>query len=672
MDGGTISPDGSAARFPASLAQARFWLLDALDPGSPALNIAARWTVLGPLTPEATEAAWQHVIARHEVLRTSLLTLDGAPVQSVAARLAFHVRHHDLSALPAADSVIEADRLGLEEAARPFVLEQAPLIRVSLLTLEPNVSRMLVTVHHAVGDGWSIGVLANEFTAVLAGETLPSLALQYGDYAEWQQAWLASPALSAAKSYWLRQLAGLPYVTVPHDRAGAPRGSSRIASVLLPRRVSDELDRVARQHECTAFAVAFAALGRMLQSRTMTREIVVGTQIANRDEVELEPMVGCFINTLVLRLDLSGEPSWSELIGRSAKVATDAVQHGDLPFEVLIQALNPKRELGRTPLFSINFIFQRSFVAPPKRGNITLVDMPSHSSGALYDLNFFMVERPEGWRVSCEFDTGRYQLATVEAMLADWTAALTGESRGASPDATVEHQLAMLWQDVLGVPSVALDDDFFELGGHSLLAARLLARMEATFGRRVTMAQLFADATLRGLAERLQGSGSDKNTSQAAADQAIASAHALAFGTEAAWRQLAAALGPDIRLTCATAPSSEQLFALDPSKRLLLVASGPDAAAALGLAKALRRKRRDVLLILIEPDEPQQAGVLTRLVRVAGSRRFDGASLLFGQPGRQDAMDRWAAQLAGPCTIMPLPAEPWEAAVVQHIRAALA
>ncbi len=661
MDGGTFSPDESAARFPASLAQTRFWLLDALDPGSPALNVAVRWTLLGPVTPARAEAAWRRIIARHEILRTALLPVDGAPVQSVSSSVPFYLRHHDLSALPEQERLLEADRLGRAEAREPFVLETAPLLRVQLITLAPDVSRMLVTLHHTACDGWSIGVLANELTAALADEALPELTLQYGDYAAWQQAWLASPAASFTKTYWLQQLANLPYVAIPGDRPPSDRGVGEIASVLVPPAVSEAMERAARAHACTQFAVALAALGRVLQARLGTDDIAIGTQLASRNDVELEPMVGCFINTAVLRLDLSGTDDWNELVKRAAQTVSEALQHGELPFELLIQALNPKRDRSRTPLFSVNLIFQRSFVAPPQRGDVTLVDMPSHSAGALYDLNFFMVQRPDGWRASCEYDTARYEAATAESMLADWVHALQGQPLGSRPSPQVAARLAALWQDILVVPSADPADSFFDLGGHSLLAARLLSRIEAAFGQKLTLADLFAEPTLGGLTRLLE--------SATAARQPDSPAPVLALGTATEWRPLAEALGAKMPLTCLVQPAVEAFDALSPAGRIVLVASGPGCAAAIGLAAGLQQKQREVLLVLIDPAAPQRSGLLSRLRRPAGPRRFAGRTLLFSRPGGSDAGHDWADSLAGPVETIPLPQSAWET-IAQRLIAA--
>ncbi len=667
MDGGTFNREQETLRFPASLAQTRFWLLEALDPGKAALNVAVRWTLLGPVTPDQAEAAWRRVIDRHEVLRTALQAQDGLPIQVVYPTASFHLSHYDLLALPEAERLAEAERLGRAEATIPFVLEAPPLMRASLITIAPGVSRMLLTLHHTVCDGWSIGILAEEFTAALAGEGLPSLPLQYGDYAEWQQAWLASPALAAGKAYWTRQLANLPYAMVPTDYAAAERGPGAILSCLISSALSEEMVRRAGLHGCTPFTIALAALGRVLQARIGTDDIAIGTQIANRDDIELEPMVGCFINTVVLRLDLSASPDWDGLVRQAATVASDALLHGQFPFEMLIQALNPKRDQSRTPLFSVNLIFQRSFVTPKPRGDVTLVDMPSHSAGALYDLNFFMVERPDGWRASCEYDTARYGGSTVQAMLDDWTSALAGTPVGTRSMNQVTARLAAIWQEVLGLDHADPEDDFFDVGGHSLLAARLLSRIEAAFGRRVTMAELFTGPTLGGLARRLDAPAPDANLGSGPALQG----RVLAVGEPAQWRALADAFGIAAPFTTIGHTSAEAIMASSPEKRFVVVASGADAPAAIALASGLEQQRRAVVLALIDAASPHRPGLMSRLRRAANPSRFAGRAMLFCRGERLDAASGWAGQLTGAIDVIELPAAAWHTAMVQHLKVAL-
>ena len=658
MDIGTpLSGDGAGVSYPASLAQSRFWLLDALDPGTPSLNVAVRWSLLGPVSHVAVEAAMRRIVGRHEILRTALHDVDGLPVQVVRPALPFQVGLRDLSGMAPDAARAEADRIGMEEARTPFALEAAPLIRVTLIAIAPNEARLLLTMHHAICDGWSVGVVADELTRFLAAApALPDLPLQYGDYAEWQQAWLQSAALDQAKAYWVEHLAELPYVTVPPDRMAEARGPGAIASTLLPRALTDAMAATAVQQGCTPFAVALAALGSMLQLRTGADDIAVGTQVAGRTEVELEGMIGPFINTLVLRLDLSGMPDWATRVARAARAVEGALDHHAMPFELLIRALNPRRTQRRTPLFSVNFIFQRSFVSPYEGGAVRLVDLPSHSAGALYDLNFFMVERPDGWRASCEYDSALFDATTVEAMLAEWRQALSGQAiQPAAPADTVLDRLGIIWCDILGLPGVAPTDSFFDLGGHSLLAARMLARVEAQFGQRVGMAALFADATLGGLAARLAPMEPTGTT-------------LVAVGEPAAWAGLQRAIGAEHTLHCFADPA---VAAVTPGNPLAILGTGTDAAAALKLAHGLRETGRNVALVLVDAAPPAK-GSFWRQWRPSRSAMppFAGRALLFRRPGASTT--EWADLLTGELDVVHLPDGPWHEAVAQRLRTSLA
>ena len=659
MDIGTaLSGGGAEITYPASLAQTRFWLLDALDPGTPALNVAVRWSLLGPITHAAVEAAFRTIVSRHEILRTALSDIDGTPVQIVRPVLPFKVHHHDLTALKLAESLAEADRIGEEEARTPFILESAPLIRVALISLAPENARLLLTMHHAVCDGWSVGIVADELTRALShAPNLPDLVLQYGDYAEWQQAWLQSKALTAASSYWTSHLAGLPYVTVPPDRAAEERGAGTIRSILLPRELTDAMAATAASHGCTPFAVALAALGRMLQTRTGADDIPIGTQIAGRTEVELEGMIGPFINTLVLRLALSGSPDWAERVDRAATVVADALQHHAMPFELLIRALNPPRSRGRTPLFSVNFIFQRSFVAPFADERIQLVDLPSHSAGALYDLNFFMVERPDGWRASCEYDAARFNGATVDAMLAEWQQALSGKAIVPAEQADpVLDRLAVIWCETLGVAGVSPSDGFFDLGGHSLLAARMLARVEAVFGQRIGMAAMFADSTLGGLAARL------------APPPATSGPPLVAVGDGADWQAFGQAIGATYDFTRVADATPAAVTQRYPAGPITILGVGKNGPAALSLAQSLELRGWTVTLALIDAALPETRRKLWPLRRpVDPVERFTGRTLLFARAGSANPIAGWSVHLAGEVEQGVLPAGSWYAHVAQRL-----
>lgn len=426
--GGERDPLLSAAepdQFPCSLAQRRFWILDQLDPGNPSLNVAVRWRLEGTVSVEQLERALERIIARHAVLRTSIVAVDGSPVQLVQPSATFRIPVIDLSTLPAADADREALRIASSEAQASFNLAAAPLIRVTLLRLRERVWTLLLTAHHIVCDGWSIGVLARELVEICAAghagrqPDLPELALSYGDYAEWQAEWARSEHLQQDADFWVQALRGATQFEVLPDHPRPPAMSTQgaIESRLLPRELTDRLSGFARRRGLTLFMASVTALLCLLKRYTAAEDISFGTQVAGRDDPDLEPLVGMFINTLVLRFALPGDPTVTELSEQVSGVVLDAFEHKLMPLEKLIEILKPPRDPSRNTLFSINFIFQRSFIHNAPAGGFDLIDMPSISAGAMYDLNFFMVERPEGWRFSCEFSTALFERATVVRML---------------------------------------------------------------------------------------------------------------------------------------------------------------------------------------------------------------------------------------------------------------
>ena len=416
-----------ALDFPCSAAQERFWILEHLDPGNAALNVAVRWRIDAPLSAGLLWGAFGAVIARHEILRTAIVEVDGAPVQRVCPEPAFRLAEVDLSAVPEERREAEAEAVARREARAPFHLPTAPLLRATLLRLSPSQAIVLVTAHHVACDGWSIGIIAREvglhYAALRDGlpgaQCLPALPLQYADYTLWQLELAAAGGLESQAEYWRKRLSGMRHFEVRPDRPRPPMQTTNgnILSLLLPRSLTDGLQALARRHGTTMFTAAFATLTAVLHRYTGETEVTLGTQVAGRDDVELEGLIGLFINTLVLRTDLSGDPGFSAHLDHVRAVVHGALDNQRMPIEHLVSMLRPVRDLSRNPLFSVNFILQRSFIENASYGDISLVDMPSVTAGALYDLNFFMVERPDGWRLSCEYNVDLFEGATITGLL---------------------------------------------------------------------------------------------------------------------------------------------------------------------------------------------------------------------------------------------------------------
>ncbi len=435
-DGPTAVKARRAVQYPASLAQQRFWVLDKLEPGNSALNVAVRWRIEGNLPAQLIEKAFAQIIERHETLRTSFIEIDGEPLQVVQPELSLRVPSIDLTVRQEAMAFAECDRIARLEATTPFNLAIAPLIRVTHVRVRSDIAVVVVTAHHSVCDGWSIGLLAREMGVICAAlqagrcPDLPNLPITYGDYAAWQREVVAGDGLAPEVAYWSRALSGLEFFELPTDfpRKSAQGCAGAIQSQLLDRDLTDRLIKIAHQRGCTLFMLAYAALVTLLHRYTGATDIAVGTQVAGRDQIETEKLVGLFINTLVLRADLTGEPSFDVLLDRARDVIVQALEHEAMPLEKVIEVLTLKRYPGHNAVFSVNFIYQRSFIENTDYGTFRLVDLPSWSAGAMHDLNFFMVERPDGWRLSCEYNTGLYLRTSIERLLRHFVNVLSAVS----------------------------------------------------------------------------------------------------------------------------------------------------------------------------------------------------------------------------------------------------
>ncbi|MDP9064506.1 MAG: condensation domain-containing protein, partial [Pseudomonadota bacterium] len=380
----------------------------------------------GHVVTELLQRAWRKIIERHEILRTTFHEVDGAPVQRVSPEVQFRLTEIDLGSLPAAERQAEGDRIGSLEARAPFDLAAGPLLRVTLLRYSEAKAIVLVMTHQIVSDGWSIGVMAREMGVIYQAlrsdlpVPLEPLPIQYADYSLWHLEWLRVRGTDAETAYWAKQLAGVkPFQVIP-DRArpALPTTNGAIVSRLYPRELTNRAQAVTAERGATLFAAALAALCATLSRFTGHTEIVIGTQVSDRDQVELEPMVGQFVNSLVLRNDLQGNPPFSELILRIRDTVAAALEHRHIPIERLLGMIKGERNHANSPPISVNFIFQKTFIHNSHYGDFDLIDMPSLPAGAIYDLNFFMVERPDGWRFSCQFNTDQFESSTAERLLA--------------------------------------------------------------------------------------------------------------------------------------------------------------------------------------------------------------------------------------------------------------
>ena len=409
---------------PLSFGQERLWLLDRLDPGSPAYNTATALRLLGPLDPQILARSFTEIARRHAVLRTVFREEMGRPAQVVTEPRPVELPVTGLSGEEALAAGID------EEVRRPFDLAQGPLFRARLFRLGAEEHVLVIAMHHIVSDAWSMGVLAGELTALYAAfaagrpSPLPELPIQYADHARRQRQRLDGPALAEQLAWWKERLAGAPEVLeVPTDRPRLPvrrfRGGMRTRK--LPRELSAAAARLSTERSATPFMVLLAAFEVLLHARTGATDLVVGVDVANRDEPETEALIGFFLNQLVLRVDASGDPTFLDLLERAREASLGAFAHRDLPFGRLVEELSPQRSLARNPLFQVMFGFYN--VPEPQAedlGRLQIVPLDLDGGTAVFDLSLYLAETPEGLLATLRYDADLYEVATAERLLEDF------------------------------------------------------------------------------------------------------------------------------------------------------------------------------------------------------------------------------------------------------------
>ncbi len=434
--------------FPLSFAQQRLWFLDRMDPGSSAYTVPVPLHLRGALRPDLLERALTEVVRRHGSLRTTFTTLGTEPVQVVApppAALALPLA--DLASLPAAERGREAGRIAAEEAGRPFDLEAGPLFRARLLRLGAEEHVLVLVMHHVVTDGWSLGVLFRELSALYAASLagapppLPPLPLQYTDFAAWQRG-EGSVDAGGDREFWRAALRGAPpLLELPADRPRPPVPTHRGASLPLALDAADaaRLREIGRAEGATLFMTLLAAFQLLLSRYAGEEDVVVGTPVAGRTRPELEGLIGLFVNTLAVRTDLAGDPTFRELLGRVRENLLGAYSHQDLPFDRLVEELAPGRSLSHTPVFQVMFAVQGG-----GSGGMGL-DLPGVEAAlvetgartARFDLEVELRDEPGGVRGTLEYAVDLFGRGTAERMAAHFETLLRGIA--ASPDARVSE-----------------------------------------------------------------------------------------------------------------------------------------------------------------------------------------------------------------------------------------
>lgn len=530
-----------AEPLPLSPAQHRLWFLDQLEPGNHTYNIAHAIGIRGALDIETLRRCFDGIVARHEILRTRFVEIDGMPYQQADLPTQTDWRLFNLSGFNTSERDHEARRIVEAESRKPFDLSTGPLMRVRLLLLEPDQFVLLITLHHIVSDGWSAQVLANELSAfydAFTSDTSPALGelpAQYADFAASQHESSVRGALAPQLAYWKQQLRDAPPVlNLPTDRIrpaedGYHGGQEALR---LSTGLVKTLTAFSQSEGVTLFMTLLTAFDVMLARYSGDNEIVVGTPVAGRTSVETEPLIGMFVNTLPLRVKVSPELTVRQLVPNVREVSLSAYANQSVPFDSLVNALQCDRTAQHHPIFQVMFALQRP-TPLPRLAELEVKAVKLHKDTAKFDLALDAIDQGEDLELQITYRTDLFEAQSVRCMLSDFQLLLqaftenpdqrvcdlpamtwapkqsparseTTSSSAASvyvaPRTPIEEQLVSIWSEVLLIDRVGIDDNFFMLGGHSLMATQLIGRVRNAFGFELPLRRLFQTPTISGLA----------------------------------------------------------------------------------------------------------------------------------------------------------------------------
>lgn len=424
--GTKIVPQGRATnKFPISFGQQRLWFLDQLDPGTPLYNNPAAVVLRGNANIPALEQALNTIVQRHEVLRTTFATENDQPIQVIQAEMPIHLEQIDLRQLPASEREAAAMNLAKEKAQQPFDLSTGPLFRVTLMQLAEQEYLMLLVMHHIVSDGWSLSIFIQEvailYKVLVAGlpSPLPELSVQYADFAVWQRQWITGKVLEEQLSYWQEQLKNAPPVlNLPLDHPRPSYQTTHGATYFFnfSDRLRQAIEALAKKEDVTRFMIYLAAFYAFLFRISQQGDICVGTPIAGRNRKETESLIGFFVNTLVMRAQVSDNPTVRELLRRVKAVAVGAYEHQDIPFETLVEKLQPERDMAISPFFQVMFVHLDTTAQTLRLPDITIEPRPIDSGTAKFDLTFVIEENEEKLAGQIVYNTDLFEPATIERL----------------------------------------------------------------------------------------------------------------------------------------------------------------------------------------------------------------------------------------------------------------
>ncbi|MEH2354899.1 amino acid adenylation domain-containing protein [Nostoc sp.] len=429
--GGKIKSDAIPKRqisqnIPLSFSQQRLWFIDQLYHGSAFYNIPIAFHIKGRLNITAIEQSLNEILKRHEVWRTNFTLVNGEQVQNIVSDLTWDLPMINLEHLSGKDWELEVKQLAAKSAKKPFNLAKGLLVRATLLRLSEEEHVLLLTMHHIITDGWSCNVFLRELSTLYAAfstnqsSPLAELPIQYADFTIWQRDRIQGKFLATQLNYWQQQLQGeLPVLQLPTDRprptATTFAGSKQYFT--FSTALTDALRQLSQREDATLFMSLLAAFNILLYNYTDQEDVVIGSPIANRNQAELEGMLGLFVNTLVLRNNLSGNPSFRELLHRVREVTLDAYAHQDLPFEMLVEELQPERDLSRNPLYEVMFVLQNTPTSVQEVSGLTLRTLEFDSGTAQLDIFLSMSESEEGLTGCLEYNTDIFDSTTISQFI---------------------------------------------------------------------------------------------------------------------------------------------------------------------------------------------------------------------------------------------------------------
>ena len=509
---------GDVVGFPLSYAQQRLWFLDQLNPGHSAYNVPLGLRLSGPLDEDALEQALGLLVDRHESLRTTFLERGDEAVQIVQLEPSlYRLDVLDLIGRPGSES--EALARAREEADRPFDLATGPLFRALLIRQAKEEHLLVLTLHHIVADAWSLRILRRDLAELYGALTaarapdLPELSVHYGDFAVWQREWFEGERLDEALDHWRSELREAPnLIDLPFDRPRPAEQSDRgaHARAVVGRGLAPQLEALGQAEGATLFMTLLAAFTVLLRRYSAQDDVVVGTPIANRNRVELEELIGFFANTLALRVDAGGSPTFRELLRRTRETALSAYSMQDLPFEKLVAELNPERSLSHSPLFQVLFQFHEAGRDSHELPGLKTSRVELERDHAKFDLALTLTRADDGFRASFEYNTDLLDESTVERLLANFETLL--HSVVADPDRAIDDLEILSAEERLqleGWNDTRRSRPELEQQVHQLFEQQVLRTPDAVSveldGRSVSYAELNARAN--GLARRLQEAG---------------------------------------------------------------------------------------------------------------------------------------------------------------------